>query len=307
MAALVPSNQQGLDQYMSEVRRFKLITREEEAELARKLRDDGDVEAAHKLVTSNLRFVVKVAMEYRSYNARMLDLVQEGNVGLMHAVRKFDPERGYRLITYAVWWIRAYIQSYLLKAFSLVKIGTTQAQRRIFFRLGAARKNMQYQLGEELDDMSPSERHQELADQLGVREKDVSSMEMRMSARDFSLDLALEENGDVTHLDVLADDGANTEALVGAAELRAGISDDLADALKVLNEREREVIELRHLGDDKPTLREVGKRWGVSRERARQIEAAAKEKIKKHLLKNSAALRDMLPEVVAPDTLEAAA
>jgi RNA polymerase sigma-32 factor len=301
MAALVHSNQQGLDQYMSEVRRFNLLTREEEAALARKLRDDGDVEAAHKLVTSNLRFVVKVAMEYRSYGARMLDLVQEGNVGLMHAVRKFDPERGYRLITYAVWWIRAYIQSYLLKAFSLVKIGTTQAQRRIFFRLGAARKNMQYQLGDELDDMSPSERHAELADQLGVREKDVRSMEMRMSARDFSLDLALEENGDVTHLDVLTDDGPTTESIVGAAELREGIADDLSEALKLLNPREREVIELRHLSDDKPTLKEVGKRWGVSRERARQIEAAAKDKLKKYLLNNSEVLKDMLPEVIEPD------
>jgi RNA polymerase sigma-32 factor len=305
VSALVSAQLAGLDQYMSEVRRFSLISREEEAALARQLRDEGDVEAAHKLVTSNLRFVVKVAMEYRSYGTRMLDLVQEGNVGLMHAVRKFDPERGYRLITYAVWWIRAYIQSYLLKAFSLVKIGTTQAQRRIFFKLGAARKELEHELGTDVRELSDEERHRELARAIGVKERDIGPMEMRMSARDFSLDLALEEGGDATHMDVLADDSDNSESLVGAAELAESMRTDLREAMKTLNAREREVIELRHLREDPPTLREVGKGWGVSRERARQIEAAAKKKLQAHLLQNSRALREALPGV-ADETVAAA-
>lgn len=306
MSTAMLAPHQGLDRYMTEIRRFPLLSREEEQALAFRLRDEQDLEAAHQLVTSNLRFVVKVAMEYRNYGARLLDLVQEGNVGLMHAVRKFDPDRGYRLITYAVWWIRAYIQSYLLRAFSLVKVGTTQAQRRIFFRLGAARNQLEQSLGADVALLSEGERHQELARALGVRERDISEMEMRMSARDFSLDLALEAGGDVTHLDVLADeDGPSSESLVAQRELDEGISADLAEALRSLSGREREVIELRFLSEDPPTLREVGARWGVSRERARQIEAVARQKIKKHLLEKSEVLREVLPEVIAAEQPEA--
>ncbi len=308
MSAAMMGPHQGLDRYMTEIRRFPLLTREEENELAVRLRDEQDVDAAHHLVTSNLRFVVKVAMEYRNYGARLLDLVQEGNVGLMHAVRKFDPERGYRLITYAVWWIRAYIQSYLLKAFSLVKVGTTQAQRRIFFRLGAAKNRLEQNLGAEVALLSESERHAELARSLGVRESEISEMEMRMSARDFSLDLALEEGGDATHLDVLPDEaGPSSESVVAQRELDEGITVDLAAALKTLSAREREVIELRYLSDEPPTLREVGARWGVSRERARQIEAVARDKLKKHLVNKSEVLREMLPEATMDMPLEARA
>jgi RNA polymerase sigma-32 factor len=304
---LATASNDGLDRYMGEIRRFPLLTREEEQELAIKLRDEEDLEAAHKLVTSNLRFVVKVAMEYRSYGARTLDLVQEGNVGLMHAVRKFDPARGYRLITYAVWWIRAYIQSHLLKGYSLVKIGTTQAQRRIFFRLGAAKKRMQQQLGDNVDKLSVEERHTELAELLGVRPKDISQMEMRMSARDFSLDLALEEGGDSTHLDVLPDDQESSEALVARRQAGVALSAEIHEGMKELNEREREVIELRWMREDPPTLKEVGKGWGVSRERARQIEASARKKLKKHLLAHSKVLGDILPEVLEAQTVSAAA
>lgn len=308
MSTAMMAPNQGLDQYMSEIRRFPLITREEEQELALRLRDDEDLTAAHALVTSNLRFVVKVAMEYRNYGARLLDLVQEGNVGLMHAVRKFDPDRGYRLITYAVWWIRAYIQSYLLKAFSLVKVGTTQAQRRIFFRLGAAKKHLEQSLGADVSLLSDAERHEELAKALGVRVSEISEMEMRMSARDFSLDLALEEGGDATHLDVLPDDtGPSTEAVVAQREMDEGITGDLAEAIKTLSPREREVIELRYLTEDPPTLREVGARWGVSRERARQIEAVARDKLKKHLVQKSDVLREMLPEALEEMPVEARA
>lgn len=306
MSAAMMGPHQGLDRYMTEIRRFPLLTREEENELAVRLRDEEDVDAAHHLVTSNLRFVVKVAMEYRNYGARLLDLVQEGNVGLMHAVRKFDPDRGYRLITYAVWWIRAYIQSYLLKAFSLVKVGTTQAQRRIFFRLGAAKNRLEQNMGADVTLLSESERHAELARSLGVRESEISEMEMRMSARDFSLDLALEEGGDATHLDVLPDElGPSSETVVAQRELDEGITVDLAAAMKTLSPREREVIELRYLSDDPPTLREVGARWGVSRERARQIEAVARDKLKKHLVNKSEVLREMLPEATMDMPMEA--
>lgn len=287
----------GLDQYMREVRRFPLLSRDEERELALRLRDEDDVEAAHRLVTANLRFVVKVALEYRGYGARTLDLVQEGNVGLMHAVRKFEPDRGYRLITYAVWWIRAYIQSYLLKAYSLVKVGTTQAQRRIFFRLGAARNRLEQHLGVEASQLSDAERHAALAEALGVRESEVSEMEMRLSARDFSLDLALEEDGGTTHLDALPDvQSPSSESLVAHRELQEGIRSDLQAAIAELSPREREIIELRYLRDEPPTLREVGQRFGISRERARQIESVARDRLRRHLLRRSEATRSFLRE-----------
>jgi len=290
-------NRDELAQYMREVKRTPLLTREEEFELATRLADDGDVEAAHRLVTANLRFVVKVAMEYRSYGMKTLDLVQEGNVGLMHAVRKFDPGRGYRLITYAVWWIRAYIQSYLLKGYSLVKLGTTQNQRKLFFKLPAANA--------ELDamhhgDLTTSEREEKLAELLNVPLKEVRSMQMRTAARDFSLDLTLDESSDATYMDMLPDDDAlGTESSVAAREVQEKLVVELAAAMEQLNEREREVIRLRYLDDNPPTLREVGASWGVSRERARQIEAAARQKMKRFLLGRSQILSDVFVNVPA--------
>lgn len=299
-AALVHNRKDPLDRYMGEVRRFPLLSREQEYELAVRLRDEGDIEAAHQLVTSNLRFVVKVALEYRNYGLRTLDLVQEGNIGLMHAVKKFDPDRGYRLITYAVWWIRAYIQSYLVKGWSLVKMGTTQAQRKLFFRLGAAKNRLEQERGASLEGLSDEDRHEALAQALGVRPSDVSEMEMRLSARDFSLDLTLDDSGETTHLDILPDETVEAgDAMVFRRELREGLKGELKDAMSLLNPREREVIELRYLGDEPPTLREVGERWGVSRERARQIESAAREKLKKQLLEKSRVIADLLPEQVA--------
>ena len=297
--SLVKSNTQndGVDTYMAEVKKIPLLTREQEEALAVRLRDDDDVEAAHLLVTSNLRFVVKIAMEYKGYGTRMLDLIQEGNVGLMHAVRKFDPDRGYRLITYAVWWIRAYIRSYLVKAWSMVKIGTTQAQRKLFYKLREAQKELR-QSGEG-DLLSADDRHALLSERLGVRPKDVSEMEMRMAARDFSLDVAIDEVGETTRLDLLLDEGPDTESLVAAHEINSQLSGDIAAGMARLNAREQEIIQRRYLSDDKPTLKEVGASWGVSRERARQIEAAAKKKLGAYLVDNSRALRALLPEVLA--------
>lgn len=289
--------QDDLAVYMKEAKRFKLLTREEEHDLAVQLQEFNDVDAAHKLITANLRFVVKIAMEYRSYGMRTLDLVQEGNVGLMHAVRKFDPSRGYRLITYAVWWIRAYIQSYLLRAWSMVKMGTTQAQRRLFFKLPAARAELERRTDDDVL-LSPDERNAALADLIGVKASEVSSMEMRTAARDFSLDMTLEDSGDTSHLDLLTDDSADQEAMVLASEVRTGLSEEIQAALTTLNSREREVIERRYLADDKPTLREIGSDWGVSRERARQIEAVARKKLQEYLLDNSRVLDAVLPSVI---------
>lgn len=290
-------DQDPLARYMSEVKRFPLLSREEEYELAIRLRDTGEREAAHALVTSNLRFVVKIAMEYRAYGMRVLDLVQEGNVGLMHAVKKFDPDRGYRLITYAVWWVRAYIQSHLVRTFSLVKLGTTQAQRKLFFRLKPAQRNLSEKQRVAWESMSEEERCEKLAEHIGVRADDVAEMQMRLSGRDFSLDLALEEHGETTHLDLLVDpQGATGEAVVFDREFREKMREEFSAALSLLNAREREVIELRHLGETPPTLREVGERWGVSRERARQVEASAREKMKRYLLEKSKVLHDAFPE-----------
>lgn len=297
---MIPATQDRdpLARYMSEVKRFPLLSREEEYALAIRLRDHGEREAAHALVTSNLRFVVKIAMEYRAYGLRVLDLVQEGNVGLMHAVKKFDPDRGYRLITYAVWWIRAYIQSHLVRTFSLVKLGTTQAQRKLFFRLKPARRALSEEMKSVWETMSEAERYEKLAEHIGVRPEDVAEMEMRLSGRDFSLDLALEENGETTHLDMLADpDGVSGETVVFDREFREQMREEFSAALSLLNAREREVIELRHLTDTPPTLREVGERWGVSRERARQVEASAREKLKRYLLEKSKVLQDAFPEL----------
>ncbi len=281
---------------MAGVKRYELLTADEEHELALRFSQQGDKTAAEKLVTANLRFVTKVALEYKAYGLRILDLVQEGNLGLMHAVKKFDPERGYRLITYAVWWIRAYIQSYILRQWSLVKIGTTQAQRRLFFKLNGAAQR----LAQQAPDLDAEARRDELATTLGVRKKDISMMEMRLAARDFSLDKPLDhDGGETTHVEMLPCTQRSSFAQVFERECRDHLRADLSAALSGLNDREREVIMLRHLSDEPPTLREVGQRWGVSRERARQIEASARNKLKRYMLKRSRVLGDVMPRAAA--------
>uniref|UniRef100_UPI003D819889 RNA polymerase factor sigma-32 n=1 Tax=Trichloromonas sp. TaxID=3069249 RepID=UPI003D819889 len=193
----------GFDHYMAQVKQFDLLSREEEYELAKRYRRDGDLEAAHRLTCANLRFVVKVAMEYRNYGMKLLDLIQEGNIGLMMAVKKFDPERGIRLISYAVWWIRAYIQNYIVKTWSLVKIGTTQAQKKLFFKLKQTQAALLRLTGRE--------DHDELARELEVRNEDVEEMVTRMAARDTSLNVDLVEGESFTLLDTLEDETDNQE------------------------------------------------------------------------------------------------
>ena len=261
------------DHYLAQISRFDLLSAEEELELARRYRRRGDLEAAHRLICANLRFVVKIANEYRAYGMKALDLIQEGNIGLMMAVKKFDPERGIRLITYAVWWIRAHIQSFIIRSWSLVKIGTTQAQKRLFFKLNQARQAVRRLTGGE-DDL------EEVARQLHVRDEEVEEMALRMGARDTSLDLELNEGQDYTLLDLLADDRDNQEDILLQREERARLSGRVEQALGRLNERERRIVHDRILSDRPRTLQELAEEYGISRERIRQLEKNALEKVK---------------------------
>ena len=260
------------DHYMTQINRFDLLSREDEVALARRYRLEGDIEAAHRLITSNLRFVVKVANEYRHYGVKLIDLVQEGNIGLMMAVKKFDPERGIRLISYAVWWIRAYIQNFILKSWSLVKIGTTQAQKKLFFKLKQTKAALLRLTGQEND--------VEIADQLDVSTTEVAEMSARLRSRDASLDLELVEGDDYNLLSTLADERDNQEQLLAEKEQQTAARALADQALATLNSRERAIIRARILDDDQLTLQELADRFGISRERVRQLEQNALKKMK---------------------------
>ena len=294
MNALLSQEGNALERYMAEVKRIPMLTREEEEALARRFRDHGDVEAAHRLVTSNLRFVVKVAYQFRSYGLKMLDLIQEGNMGLMRAVQKFNPDRGYRLISYGVWWIKAFLQAYILRTYSMVKMGTTQAQRKLFFRLRSARARLEQEEANLDHTLTADERGARLAEELGVAQSEVHEMELRLAARDFSLDVEVGEDGKDTHLDMLPSHTESAEESVGTREIRGLLAKDVGEALKTLSDKERLIVEERIMADDPPTLREIGERWGVSRERARQIEANALRKLKGFLSQNSRVLEDAI-------------
>ena len=269
------SENQSVDQYMAEINRLTLLTREEEVELARRYVEDKDLQAAHKLVVSNLRFVVKVAHEYRGYGLKLLDLVQEGNIGLMMAVKKFDPEKGYRLISYAVWWIRAYIQNFIIKSWSLVKLGTTQAQRKLFFKLRSERERADRAVG-------PGGRAEtkDLASRLKVAEGEVADMEMRLAARDFSLDAELDDGARQTHLDLLPDTGTSQEEKVAEVEQRRLVRTKVHEAMEHLNVKERYIVQYRLMNDEPKTLQEIGAHFSISRERARQIEGNVIRKLR---------------------------
>jgi RNA polymerase sigma-32 factor len=241
---------------------------------------EEDATSAHRLVTANLRFVVKVAYEYRSYGFRMADLIQEGNIGLMKAVQKFDPDKGIRLISYAVWWIRAYIQNYILKSWSLVKLGTTQAQRKLFFSLARTRR--------ELDRLSasgeaPATSADEIAAKLHVKADEVREMQIRMEGRDLSLDAPVGDDGATSHVEFLADGARGQEDELCGAQEQMVTSGRIAGALARLDPRERFIIEARLMNDSPLTLKELGEHFGFSRERARQLEIRAKEKLKNEL------------------------
>jgi RNA polymerase sigma-32 factor len=260
------------EHYMTQIHRFPLLSREEEQQLAQRYRREGDLDAAHELICANLRFVVKVANEYRSYGMKLLDLVQEGNIGLMMAVKKFDPQRGIRLISYAVWWIRAYIQNFIIRSWSLVKLGTTQAQKKLFFKLGQARQAIQR--------LSGRADAAELAEQLTVREAEIEEMSVRLAGRDASLDVELVEGDGYSLLDTLADQRRNQEELLIEREAEEQLSDRVRQALTGLNPRERRIVHDRILADTPRTLQELADDYGISRERVRQLEKQALGKLR---------------------------
>jgi len=271
-----------LELYLAEINRFPLLSVEEEQELARRYRDTGDTRVAHRLVTANLRFVVKVSYEYRSYGFRMADLIQEGNIGLMKAVQKFDPDKGIRLISYAVWWIRAYIQNYVLKSWSLVKLGTTQAQRKLFFSLARTKRELDKTSTEQGSD---SDGHDALkiARKLQVKPAEVREMEQRMDGRDLSLDVPMGDDGGHSYVDFVASASPAQDDELSGVEEQQLLSGRVVDALAGLDARERYIIEQRVMSDHPMTLKELGEHFGFSRERARQLEIRAKEKLKGEL------------------------
>ncbi len=268
-----------LSMYLAEINRYPLLTVEEEQALARKYAK-GDLQAGHRLVTANLRFVVKVSYEYRSYGIRMADLIQEGNIGLMKAVQKFDADKGIRLISYAVWWIRAYIQNYILKSWSLVKLGTTQAQRKLFFSLARTRRELEKLNGAGESTIANVD---DIAKRLNVKPSEVREMEQRMGGRDLSLDAPMGEDGGNSHVDFVVSDAVGQDDEVADKEEAGIVSARVQTALRRLDPRERFIIEQRVMNERPMTLKELGEHFGFSRERARQLEIRAKEKLKMEL------------------------
>jgi len=270
-----------IDLYLSEINRYPLLSAAQEQELARDLRASADPRAAHRLVTSNLRFVVKVAYEYRSYGFRIGDLIQEGNIGLMKAVQKFDPDKEIRLISYAVWWIRAYIQNYILRSWSLVKLGTTQAQRKLFFSLARTRRELDR--ASALMGDGPAATSDEIATKLRVKVDEVREMQQRMEGRDLSLDAPMSNDGSASHVEFVADGAPGQDDELNGAQEQRLMSGRIAIALAHLDPRERFIIEARLMKDGPLTLKELGDHFGFSRERARQLEIRAKEKLRAEL------------------------
>ena len=266
-----------LTRYLQEIRKFPMLTPEEELDLSRRWRDSEDMEAAHKLVTSHLRLVAKIAMGYRGYGLPVGELISEGNVGMMQAVKRFDPDRGFRLATYAMWWIRAAIQEYILHSWSLVKMGTTAAQKKLFFNLRRLKGQMQ---AIDEGDLQP-EQVTKIATTLGVPEADVVSMNRRLSAPDNSLNAPVRSDSEGEWQDWLVDDTDNQETVFADRQELTGRKALLSDALKTLNDRERHILIERRLKDNPTTLEDLSQQYGISRERVRQIEVRAFEKLQK--------------------------
>jgi RNA polymerase sigma-32 factor len=277
-----------LSMYLGEINQYPLVTQDEEQRLARRFLK-GDLRAGHTLVTSNLRFVVKVSYEYRSYGIKISDLIQEGNIGLMKAVQKFDPDKGIRLISYAVWWIRAYIQNYILKSWSLVKLGTTQAQRKLFFALARTRRELEKYGGAE----GRAADAEQIARRLNVKAGEVREMEQRMGGRDLSLDAPMGEDGGNTHVDFVVSGAIGQDDEFADKEEAGIINERVKFALGRLDPRERFIIEQRVMNERPMTLKELGEHFGFSRERARQLEIRAKDKLKGEL---AALMADVAPD-----------
>ena len=273
----VLSSEGNLSIYLQEIKKFPILTADEEYMLAKRYKEYGDTEAAHKLVTSHLRLVAKIAMGYRGYGLPVTDLISEGNVGIMKAVKKFDPERGFRLATYAMWWIRAQIQEYVLHSWSLVKIGTTAAQKKLFFNL----KKLKNQLSSiDSGDLSP-ENAREIATRLNVKEAEVLDMNNRLFSGDQSLNIQVGNEGDAEWQDMLVDSHETQDNIIANADELSYRKKIFEQAIEVLNDREKEIIKSRKLKDKPVKLEDLSKKFNISRERVRQIEEKAFAKLQK--------------------------
>ena len=278
MLAPAPNPEGSLSRYLQEIRKFPMLEPQEEYMLAKRWKEHEDTEAAHKLVTSHLRLVAKIAMGYRGYGLPIGEVISEGNVGLMQAVKRFEPERGFRLATYAMWWIRASIQEYILRSWSLVKMGTTAAQKKLFFNLRKVKGQIQ---AIEDGDLNP-EQVKEISERLGVTEDEVVSMNRRMAGPDNSLNAPLRQDSESGEWqDWLVDDTADQEATLGEEQELDLRREMLARAMSTLNEREMHILTERRLKDDPATLEDLSQEYGISRERVRQIEVRAFEKLQK--------------------------
>ncbi|MDJ0971432.1 MAG: RNA polymerase sigma factor RpoH [Kiloniellales bacterium] len=277
-----------LSRYLQDIRKFPMLEQNEEYMLAKRWREHDDVEAAHKLVTSHLRLVAKIAMGYRGYGLPVSELISEGNVGMMQAVKRFDPERGFRLATYAMWWIRAAIQEYILHSWSLVKMGTTAAQKKLFFNLRKLKGQMK---AIEEGDLQP-EQVEYIATALDVPEQDVVNMNRRLSSPDHSLNAPLRVDGDGEWQDWLVDEGEDQETLLAEQQELDKRRSLLSQAMECLNEREQHILKERRLKEDPTTLEDLSQIYGISRERVRQIEVRAFEKLQKAI--RNAAIEERL-------------
>ena len=275
----VLSNEGGLSAYLEQIKKFPMLEAEEEYMLAKNWKTTGNIKAAEKLVTSHLRLVAKIAMGYKGYGLPVNEMISEGNVGLMQAVKKFEPEKGFRLATYAMWWIKASIQEYILRSWSLVKIGTTTAQKKLFFNL----KKLKNQIAPRSEGDLRDEHVSEISKKLDVDESEVVSMNRRLAGKEQSLNAQIGEDGDEWQ-DWVVDKELDHDLKFAHHEEMEQRKDLLKDSIKVLNDREREILYSRRLNDDPTTLEDLSKKYKISRERVRQIENKAFEKLQKHML-----------------------
>jgi len=283
------SNEGGLSAYLSQIKKFPMLAAEEEYMLAKNWRTTGNIKSAEKLVTSHLRLVAKIAMGYRGYGLPVNEMISEGNVGLMQAVKKFKPEKGFRLATYAMWWIKASIQEYIMRSWSLVKIGTTTAQKKLFFNL----KKIKNQIAPKSEGDLKDEHVTEIANKLAVSKDEVVSMNRRLSGKELSLNSPIGEGGDEWQ-DWIEDKRLDHELKFAQREEMKQRKNLLTDSIKILNDREKEIIYARRLNEEPTTLENLSKKYKISRERVRQIENKAFEKLQKHML-NSAKSKNLLP------------
>ena len=286
----VLSGEGGLSLYLAQIKKFPMLDAEEEYMLAKNWKDSGNLKSAHKLVTSHLRLVAKIAMGYRGYGLPVSELISEGNIGLMQAVKKFDPDKGFRLATYAMWWIKAGIQEYVLRSWSLVKMGTTAAQKKLFFNL----KKIKKQIAPSEEGDLRKEHVNEISKRLGVKSDEVVSMNRRMMGQEKSLNDPIKSDEKGEWQDWVVDDNLDQELYVSQKQELDEKKSLLKDAIKILNDRERNIIQDRKLSEDPKTLDELSKKFKISRERIRQIETKAFEKLQKAML-NSSNSKNLLP------------